>query len=423
MSYTKKILPLIVIQLYLSLVLCAFTFGPWPWPISNDNPVFFYLIVCQLVMISGYLSSKYLKPKIIPKKKFQYRKNQIFIIFILSLLVSFLTLYGRTGSVNLNIFTDFSDVGENYKSTLEGRSVFVEYIRMVFSVSLFMFIPLGLYNFKNLSLKYKFLFGISLFVHVAVYIKMGTNKGLFDLISFLPWLYLIYQFKQQNKIYYKKLLIRGFYLVFLLSLALLFFTQSQLQRPGEVGKKAIQDMGVSFLEANQEKPDFVKEEYYLGYLAFTRYLTHGYYAFSQSFEIEYENTFPFGSSMFLSRKANSIFNTNYFSEKSFPGMLDKKTGWSYQMQWHSIYSWLVSDYGPLGILIILFILSRKLAKYWILSISNDNFMNLIKFLILTILFFYIPANNQIFQNAETTILFLTLFFFRPILSKISSYSK
>ena len=140
MSYIKKILPLIVIQLYLFLTFFAFAYGPWPWPISNDNPIYLYLIICQLVMIFGYLSSKYLKVKIIPKKGFLFRNNQILIIFILSLLLSFLTLYGRTGSVNLNIFTDFSDVGENYKNTLEGRNVFVEYIRMLFAVSLFMFI-------------------------------------------------------------------------------------------------------------------------------------------------------------------------------------------------------------------------------------------------------------------------------------------
>lgn len=357
-----------------------------------------------------------------PSKKFKFN-NQIYNVFILSLFLSFFTLYGRTGSFNLNIFNSLSNLGESYSNTLYGRHAWVEYLRMLFSVSLFIFIPLGFYKFKNFNIKLKFLFVITLFIHLAVYIKMGTNKGLFDIIIFLPWIYLVSKYKKQQKISFKNIIIKSFILSFVFLIAITFFTQSQLERKGSVGKKAIHNMGVGSLEAVQDKPDFFSEEYYLGYLAFTRYLTHGYYAFSQSFEIEYENTFPFGSSMFLSRKANSIFNTNYFSENGFPGTFDKKTGWSYHEQWHSIYSWLVSDYGPLGILIILFILSRKLVKYWILSINEDNFMNLIKFLILITLFFYIPANNQIFQSAESTLLFITLFFFRPFLNLFSIYTK
>lgn len=423
MSYLQKIIPLIIIQSYLLLVFFSFIFGPWPWPIRDENPVFLYLIVCQLIIIIGYLSSKHLKLVFTPSKNFKFLNNQILIVFRISFLLSFLTLIGRTGSFDLNIFKSLSDLGESYYRTLEGRSSLVEYVRMFFSVSLFMFIPLGIYEFKNLNTKVKFLFITTLFVHLAIFIQMGINKGLFDIILYLPWIYLVSQFKKQQKISLKKIFSRSFILSFVFIIAITFFTQTQLNRSGLVGKNAIQNMGIGSLEAVQDKPDFISQEYYLGYLALTRYLTHGYYAFSQSFEIEYENTFPFGSSMFLSRKANSLFNTNYFIENSFPGMFEKKTGWSYQEQWHSIYSWLVSDYGLFGVLIILFILSRKLAKYWILSISGDNFMNFVKFLLLIILFFYIPANNQIFQSAESTILFLVLFFFKPLLNKISSYSR
>lgn len=423
MSYFQKIIPLIIIQSFLSLVLYSFIYGPWPWPISDENPVFLYLTVCQLIIIIGYISSRHLKLVITPSRNFKFRKNQIFIVFILSLFLSFLTLYGRTGSFDLNVFNGISDLGEIYGSTLVGRNAWPEYVRMLFSVSLFMFIPLGLYEFKNFNIILKFLFVISLFIHITIYIKMGTNKGLFDIIIFLPWIYLVSKLKKEQKISFQNIISKSFILSFIFLIAITFFTRTQLERKGSVGTKAVQNMGVGSLEAVQDKPDFLSEEYYLGYLAFTRYLTHGYYAFSQSFEIEYENTFPFGSSMFLSRKVNSLFNTKYFVENGFPGKFDKKTGWSYHQQWHSIYSWLVSDFGLFGTLIILFILSRKLAKYWILSISGDNFVNLVKFLILIILFFYIPANNQIFQSPETTVLFVTLFFFRPISLKILSSSK
>ena len=105
MSYYQKITPLVIIQGFLSLVLFSFIYGPWPWPINDENPVFLYLIVCQLIIIIGYLSSKHLKQVITPSRKYKFRKNQILIVFILSLILSFLTLYGRTGSFDFNIFS------------------------------------------------------------------------------------------------------------------------------------------------------------------------------------------------------------------------------------------------------------------------------------------------------------------------------
>ena len=417
MSYFQKIIPLIFIQSYLLLVLILFAYGPWPWPIKDDNPIFLYLILCQVIMILGYISSNYVKGVIFTCNNFYYKENKLKFLFFITLFLSLITLFGRTGSVDLNIFSGLSTVGSDYSATMEGRSSVIEYLRMCFCVSLFMFIPVGIYEFKNLNPLSKVLFVLGLFIHVAIYIKMGTNKGLFDIILFLPWLYLIAQYKKQKKISIKKIITKTYVFLLLFLFAITFFTESQMQRQGQVGINSIQNMGNDLLKANIDKPDYISQHYYLGYLALTRYLTHGYYAFSQSFEIEYKNTFPFGSSMFLSRHGDYIFSTKHFSKNNFPASFEKKTGWSYQQQWHSIYSWLLSDFGLLGILILLFILSRKIAKYWILSIAKNDFMNVVKFLILIILFFYIPANNQIFQGAETSILFIYLFIIKPIFEK------
>jgi hypothetical protein len=394
----------------LTLVYYGFVNGPWPWPVGDNNPVYWYLIVCQLVIVIGYISnSNYLNRTII-SAEFRHKKNYFYYLFSLAFILNVLTLYGRTGSWNLNIFSGYDQLGYLYTKTFEGRIVIVEYVRMIFAISLFSFIPIGLYEYRRLKAREKVLFAVSLYFFITSYIKMGTNKGIFDIIIMLPWIFIISYIRRGKRSTRKKSYKRVLLFSAILLFGFYFFTQSQLQRKGEVGAKAIHNMGNTLLEANQEKPDFISQEFYLGYLALNRYLTSGYYAFSRSFDIEYSNTFPFGSSMFLTRHADNIFNTDYFQDKSFPGELEKTTGWSYFELWHSLYSWLVSDYGHGGILLILFILSRWLAKYWMLSLIDINPINMVKFLLLMIVFLYIPANNQIFQNAESSITFIVLFF-------------
>jgi hypothetical protein len=74
--------------------------------------------------------------------------------------------------------------------------------------------------------------------------------------------------------------------------------------------------------------------------------------------------------------------------------------------WHSIYVWLMSDFCYLGTLRCVMVFGYSLAIFWIESMFRPSMFGLVGLYLLTVLFLYIPANNQIFQNRDSTVVFL-----------------
>jgi hypothetical protein len=127
-----------------------------------------------------------------------------------------------------------------------------------------------------------------------------------------------------------------------------------------------------------------------------------------SFDVEHSSTFGFGNSIFLARNADAIFDTNKFTTTSIPGLLEDQTGWGMLSLWHSIYPWLASDFGFIGALFVLAMLSYLFALSWGNSLVTLSPRWIVLAYLMIILFYYIPANNQVFQTGETCFAVLIL---------------
>jgi hypothetical protein len=109
--------------------------------------------------------------------------------------------------------------------------------------------------------------------------------------------------------------------------------------------------------------------------------------------------------MFLARNADLITGSDYFVNQSIPGVLDRDFGWGMFLLWHSIYPWLASDFGFFGSLIVIGALAYLLGLSWGRSLVGGAAPWLLLTYLLVVLFFYVPANNQVFQTGETCIAF------------------
>lgn len=184
-----------------------------------------------------------------------------------------------------------------------------------------------------------------------------------------------------------------------------FFGAGQAQRAGDAGVLGAFDSGDGVIFADREHfvSMLLPDSLVIFFESITRYVTQGYYALSLTFSIVSGSTFGFGNSMFLARNVDALTEGTYFTLQSLPGLLEQSNGWSMTGLWHSIYPWIASDFGFFGTLIVVGVFGYILGLSWGLSLVAPHPIYIIICYFLLIIFYYIPANNQIFQIGETAV--------------------
>lgn len=416
MKFNKKIwlLPIIFFQIYLSFSVFLFLFGPWSWEVNNPIFLYGYLSLAQISILIGYLLSwpslkKYTSEKFKKtNRKFGGHLKIFNVCIIINLLFLIPTSLSRTGDYFPNIYAGILNPGLaynlNYERLENGNAFqFIEYLRLILSFFLVSFFPLAISYWGLLSGQKKLITLLLIFFNISIFISTGTNKGIADFVVTTPWLILLAINSGSSKFNsnFRKII----YLFIALFLAfILFFSFGQLQREGGVGELGVFNTGRTLIYADRDSgiSQYLPYVVLVGYESIARYVCQGYYALSLSLEISHPLTLGFGGSMFLARNADALFSTNFFTTQSLPALLEQESGWGMFSLWHSIYPWLISDFGLLGSLLVMMIFAYLLGKAWGKSICTLDPLWITVFFNMLILFFYIPANNQIFQSAETT---------------------
>lgn len=417
----KWLAPLIFFELYLAVTVLLFFFGPWPWEVDSPMLLATYLVAAQVFIGSGYLLAwrRVRCTHTAGARGVQVQQVGAGIVFLKqALVVTFILLIptslSRTGEAFPNIFAGFGDPGtvynQNFERLEDGNSfVIVEYLRMLLSPLLVGVYPLAIVYWSRLSGRVRALCFAAIMFNLSLFLATGTNKGLADLMVTLPWLIFLGISAGVLKIRIRlRALAIGFAALFVAFLQ--FFGTGQIQREGGVGELGVFNTGSGLLQADASNAisQILSSELRIIYESLTRYIGQGYYALSMSFDIDHGSTFGFGHSMFLARNADAIFGTNHFTAGSIPGLLEAQTGWGMFSLWHSIYPWLASDFGFIGGLFVMAILSYFFALSWGRSLVTLAPQWVIMSYLFFILFFYIPANNQIFQSGETCFAFMLL---------------
>ena len=419
LTRARWLLPLVFFQGYLSLTVWLFFYGPWPWSVDQPGNLFAYLAAAQAAILLGYLLAWRrvcaLPTDAAPRAEevslgLRFLKSAIAISVLLALPSSL----SRTGALLPDVIGGLRNAGLAYNENferLEAGNVYVavEYLRMLLSPWLTAVFPLGVLYWTRLSWGWRAAALAIVAFNLSMYLATGTNKGIADMVVTAPWLVLLAVFSGQLRVRRVGLKL-GLASMVLLVGFLLFFGAGQQQREGSGSEYGTFFTGAAVLQADSGHfiSALLPEEYRVIFEAISRYVVHGYYALSLALQTDSPSTLGFGHSMFLARNADVVFGTDFFVSQSLPGLLERNHDWGMFLLWHSIYPWLASDFGFAGTLVVIGALGYLLALAWGRALVLASARWTVLLYLMLVLFFYIPANNQVFQSGETCFAFFLL---------------
>ena len=412
----RWLLPLLFFEGYLAVTVALFFWGPWPWDPPAPGLLFGYLAAAQVAIAMGYLLSwggveraaaAAEDPAVHEERALSFLRAALWVAWLLAIPSSL----SRTGTLLPDVLEGIRNPGPVYNANFERLEagnpyVVVEYLRLLLSPFLVGLMPVAVVYWSRLSRGLKLSALGAIGFHLSLYVATGTNKGLADALVSVPWLIFLGVFLGTVRLLVS---VRTLLLAFAaLSVAFLaFFGAGQIQREGGAGEAGVFSAGSVMISADRYDSVSMRlgETERIVYESMTRYLGQGYYALSLSFDLEQASTLGLGHSMFLARNGDAIFGTDRFTAGSLPAVLEQQTGWGMMSRWHSIYPWLASDVGFTGALVVLGLLAWLLGRSWGAALLGRGHRPIILCYLLLVLFFYIPANNQVFQTAETCVAF------------------
>ena len=83
--------------------------------------------------------------------------------------------------------------------------------------------------------------------------------------------------------------------------------------------------------------------------------------------------------------------------------------WDPLVNWHSFYVWIANDVGIVGIFAVLFLMGFFFYQVAWDAIELESDIAIVLFCLFAIMFFYLPANNQILSYPTTFMAFWVLF--------------
>jgi len=412
--------PLVFFQVYLTVVLLLFFWGPWPWDVQSPVRLGTYLVLAQVSIAVGYLGAWTTTVTNDAQVRSDANGAQERAVHFLRLAVAVTlvlavpTSLSRTGLAVPDVMAGIANAGAVYNANFERLSqgnpyVATEYLRILLAPLLVGLLPLTVVYWSKLSTTLKFGCAVGVAVNLAMYVATGTNKGIADFAVTLPWLIALGVSLGSLRVAVSR---RTIVLAMLLLIVafLAFFGAGQAQREGGVGEFGVFNTGSSIIYANRESGLSVhlSDSQRIIYESLARYVGQGYYALALSMDLDHTTTWGFGHSMFLARNADTFFQTTQFTQGSLPGLLEERTGWGMMALWHSIYPWLASDFGFAGALVVLGGLAWLFALSWGRALQGAGHRWVILLYLLLVLFYYVPANNQVFQTAESATAFLVV---------------
>lgn len=313
--------------------------------------------------------------------------------------------YVSTKGINFNFANIVNSLSMVYKDNTSqisgGGNIYLKiYIILYFCIP-FSFLNV-LINYKKISNVDRILTGINLLLFIMINLFfVGSTKMFGDLIVILLFFY-FYRIRVDKK-NRKKILVWSVIISFTIFVIFGYTISNRIFLWGNVDS-----VGKSYDLNNFLIRNLNKRMQFAICMA-VGYLTQGYYGLAKSLQIPFVWCKGMGSSFFWKDQMLSLF-PNMQVPLAYPERLVNVGNWSPKGNWQTIFPWLASDFTFLGAILLLGVMFYYCGKMWKNIESNNNPFRMALLLYFFEIIVFIPANNQIFQVANTFIAFFIYLF-------------
>lgn len=270
----------------------------------------------------------------------------------------------------------------------------------------FVAMTLGLYRFRQLPRIYKYLL-------VLVYIAavgntvffIGSLKNIGD-IAIMTSSVLLVKFAR----YSPRLKVRQTVIILLIVVGMMLVLSNVFLARLTLWKINVNSPNsLAYLDINHWMLRFLPANLATGIGILLYYPTHGYYGLSLCLKLPFVWTKGLGSSFALRDILGRYLHTEpLVAGLTYPERMEMAYGWSGYANWVTVFPWLASDFTFVGAIILLALITYVYAISWKEAILGENWVSILMFAFLTILFLYVPANNQLFQTKTSLFAVTTL---------------
>lgn len=415
-------LPLIVFQVYLTLTLAIFTFGPVPYYHNiNFFMLYSYVLAGQFAIFFGYCYGLRKPPS--GYRGFFSASQLLTLSILLSLaMVAPELLYRRSSGVSLAQAIVNPADAYNQKLLAEGDHLGFTIIAVLMAPLSASLLPWGVMNWYQTG---AFRRTAWLLACAGNYILpgllLGTNKFIFDFVLPLPWLIALAIYDGDLRVASRRLRIsratRTVFLplmsIVLVAAAVFYFSYSASSR--EVKYRVVNSERNGWSQAYGVRlPDSVESAIF----SICKYSAQGYDGLAGCLELPFVWCYGYGNSYFLTRQAQRLVpdasiatrDKNGFAVDSYPVRLENVSDYPTSMLWHTIYPWIASDLTFPGALVFIGLMGFYFAQAWTDALRGENPFAFSMVALFCIMFVYIPANNVLLGGADSLSAFVVTFF-------------
>jgi hypothetical protein len=417
-----RLLPGAVFLAYLLGTVVLFYAGPWRYEVTRGGELLVFLVAIHLALAGGYLSACFRAPLGIPLPVGRIALGCI----LLDLALLFPTSAHNTGSWLPPVWSALRDLGDAYLATLHLQThqvPYVNYLRILVAPLLAAAVPLGIYYWRRLPRLGRVALVLLVVGTLALFVSMGTNKALGEWAMLFPWFLAAGHLSGVLRLRGRQWAVVVALVVLSFALFFVFFGATMNARGGSYARSGtMQDLQASSRlidppaaetlppseaagPADEATPTAAPPEAArVAVNGLAAYLTQGYYAVDLSLQEPFVPMWGVGHSVFLTRQAVRVTGDASLFERPYPVRIEER-GWHSTIYWASIYPWIASDVGFVGVVVVVFLVGRLLALVWIDVLGGENPLAVALFGQMVLMLYYFPAHNRVLQTGEGVVAF------------------
>ena len=418
-AFSYRYLPLNLFLLYSMFVFLALIFGPIKYYQMDYEKLFGFLITFLILFYVGFIFGA--------KKNIGFRDNvepisvnRIRTIFIFFLYISSLiALVAWAEFILSGKSFSLANMGESYVNSYDGyergnANIGILYVLNIFSSSITTITLLLIFShYRHMEKRYRYisLFVIFSYLFINV-VGSGKQKYLGDIVIFLIYANVIKLASQHLKLSFKKIIFSVAIFIFITVVfsLLLYQRYSAINLDGTNISSALHPL--MYWDESSIVIRIFGDVLGFAIGMFLGYFTNGLCGLNLSLQLPFEWTYFIGNSYSTTKIVEAFSGGNgKIVSHTYPYRAGD-LGWG-QDKWHSIFSWLASDFTFYGVLVLSFLFAFLYGRLWVNSIINKNPAARPFFIYLSLGVIFSYSNNQLVHSLSgvLVLIFMTSFYF------------